>query len=163
MRPQKSLNATLIQERAHIEALDPSSLGGIQRAEEKVSLAVMTMESNVTVMIRLQGFYRDLLRDEDFPNKHRRICLLHAKSFASQLEDIISEIQIQIIRAKTLSKIVSDRKLVVRSRIFSSLLREGWRKAWLISLFIAAHSTSTGADGADIVEAYCNYVRPNRP
>lgn len=97
-----------------MESLDPGSLGGVQRWEEKTNDSIMAMESNANILKLLQRFYRDLVRDDDFPSKARRICQQAVKNFCLQLEELICETQMQISRAKILVRTVADRKTIVR-------------------------------------------------
>lgn len=108
-----TLSAALINERSHMESLDPGSLGGVQRWEEKTNDSIMAMESNANILKLLQRFYRDLVRDDDFPSKARRICQQAVKNFCLQLEELICETQMQISRAKILVRTVADRKTIL--------------------------------------------------
>ncbi|KAI3539966.1 hypothetical protein CABS03_02369 [Colletotrichum abscissum] len=102
-----------VRERAHIEHLEPESLSDVQKWEEKASDAVMALESNANIMKLLQKFYRDLLKDENFPKGDRHVCLQRVKKFASQLEELICEANMQISRTKNLVKVVADRKTIL--------------------------------------------------
>ncbi|KAF5511302.1 hypothetical protein CGCS363_v002438 [Colletotrichum siamense] len=108
-----TLSAALINEKSHIESLDPGSLGSVQRWEEKTNDTIMAMESNANIMKLLQRFYRDLVKDDDFPSKARRLCQQAAKSFCLQLDELICETQMQISRAKVLIRTVADRKTIL--------------------------------------------------
>lgn len=112
-KPVQTLTAALVKEKSHIESLDPGSLGGVQRWEEKTNDTIMAMESNISIMTLLQRFYRGLVRDDDFPAKERQFCLRAVKDFSFQLDELICETQMQISRAKILVKIVADRKAIV--------------------------------------------------
>ncbi|EXF83687.1 hypothetical protein CFIO01_00829 [Colletotrichum fioriniae PJ7] len=123
-----TLKATLVKEKAHIETLDPGSLSSVQRWEEKTTDTVMSMESNVNILKLLQRFYKDLLKDSDFPQRERRACQQGVKNFCFQLEELICEMQMQIARARVLMKVLAERKtmliqnLQAQSAIISSRL-----------------------------------------
>ncbi|KAK1495486.1 hypothetical protein CTAM01_08615 [Colletotrichum tamarilloi] len=123
-----TLKATLVKEKAHIETLDPGSLSSVQRWEEKTTDTVMSMESNVNILKLLQRFYKDLLKDSDFPQRERRACQQGVKNFCSQLEELICEMQMQIARARVLMKVLAERKMMLiqnlqaQSAIISSRL-----------------------------------------
>ncbi|OLN86219.1 hypothetical protein CCHL11_04097 [Colletotrichum chlorophyti] len=117
-----------LREKAHIEKLEPASLGDVQKWEEKTNDTIMAMESNVNIMRLLQKFYKELVRDDRFPQRERPQCSQAVKGFSFQLEEFISETQMQIVRAKFLAKVVADRKTILiqhlqtQSAIISSKL-----------------------------------------
>ncbi|KAF4869719.1 hypothetical protein CGCSCA1_v011082 [Colletotrichum siamense] len=108
-----TLVPSMINEESHMQALDPGSLGGVQRWEEKANSTLMAMESNVKIMRLLEKFYKDLVKDEHFPQRERRTCQSAVKDFVFQLEELICETQMQISRAQALLKTLSDRKTIL--------------------------------------------------
>ncbi|KAF4841954.1 hypothetical protein CGCSCA4_v009097 [Colletotrichum siamense] len=110
---QLTLVTSMVNEESQMQALDPGSLGGVQRWEEKVNSTLMAMESNVKIMKLIQKFYKDLVKDEHFPQRERRACQSAVKDFVFQLEELICETQMQVSRAQVLLKILSDRKTIL--------------------------------------------------
>ncbi|KAK1969387.1 hypothetical protein LY78DRAFT_745174 [Colletotrichum sublineola] len=102
-----------IREKVHIEKLEPESLSDVQNWEERTNDAIMAMESNVNILKLQKKFYRDLVKDNDFPRPEKQGCMRAVASFDSQLEELICETQMQIIRAKLLVKMISDRKTIL--------------------------------------------------
>ncbi|KAF4821022.1 hypothetical protein CGCSCA5_v003335 [Colletotrichum siamense] len=127
-RAEELTKPARIRERSHLETIKPASLTDVQKWEEKTNDTIMAMESNVNIMRLLQRFYRDLLKDENFPGKERLLCQQGAKTFSFRLEELICETQMQIMRAKALAKLVADRKTIIiqhlqaQSAIISSRL-----------------------------------------
>ncbi|KAK1845618.1 hypothetical protein CCHR01_11735 [Colletotrichum chrysophilum] len=112
-RAEELTKPARIRERSHLETIKPASLTDVQKWEEKTNDTIMAMESNVNIMRLLQRFYRDLLKDENFPAKERILCQQATKTFSFRLEELVCETQMQIMRAKALAKLVADRKTII--------------------------------------------------
>ncbi|KAK1977648.1 hypothetical protein LZ30DRAFT_251940 [Colletotrichum cereale] len=102
-----------IREKVHIEKLEPESLSDVQNWEERTNDAIMAMESNINILKLQQKFYGDLVKDDDFPQPEKKGCTKAVASYDSQLEELVCETQMQIVRAKLLVKMVSDRKTIL--------------------------------------------------
>ncbi|KZL78222.1 hypothetical protein CT0861_07799 [Colletotrichum tofieldiae] len=112
-RAEELTKPARIREKVHIEKLEPESLSDVQNWEERTNDTIMAMESNVNILRLQQNFYRDIVKDDSFPRKEQRGCQQTVKSHNSQLEELICETQMQIIRAKVLVKTVADRKTIL--------------------------------------------------
>ncbi|KAK1579744.1 uncharacterized protein LY79DRAFT_563307 [Colletotrichum navitas] len=117
-----------IRDKGHIEKLEPENLSDVQNWEERTNDAIMAMESNINILKLQQKFYRDLVKDDDFPGREKHGCTRAVANYDSQLEEHICETQMQIVRAKLLVKMISDRKTILiqhfqtQNAIVSSML-----------------------------------------
>ncbi|KZL63053.1 fungal specific transcription factor domain-containing protein [Colletotrichum incanum] len=112
-RAEELTKPARIREKVHIEKLEPESLSDVQNWEERTNDTIMAMESNVNILRLQQKFYRDIVKDDSFPRREQRGCQQTVKSHNSQLEELICETQVQIMRAKVLVKTVADRKTIL--------------------------------------------------
>jgi hypothetical protein len=97
-------------------SVDPSTLVRVQEEEESVNQILMVLESNADTMERLRDFYKLLVKQGGrFPGDGIRkvSCGDEVQKFASELDEIIHDIQMQATRAKILSKLIKDRKNIV--------------------------------------------------
>jgi hypothetical protein len=95
--------------------LDPGFLGDVQTWEDKTNETIMVLESNSEIFVLLKKFYTNLVTDEAFPDRERKRCRQVVRNFASQLDELIYDTNMQIRRARVLVKIVADRKTIVCS------------------------------------------------
>ena len=95
----------------HHQQYRPRHIQEMQRWADKANEIIMVLESNVDVMTSLRLYYEALKENPDFPLKSE--CGDDIRSFAAQVNDIISDFKMQISRAKLLVRIVNDRKELV--------------------------------------------------
>ena len=73
----------------------------------------MVLESNTEILASLSDFYKRILENRDFPLK--QTCSDDINNFTAQVNDLISDARMQISRVKLLSRIIADRKSLVRN------------------------------------------------
>ncbi|KAF2864733.1 hypothetical protein BDV95DRAFT_290014 [Massariosphaeria phaeospora] len=91
----------------------PYHIQDLQIWQDKTNEAIMVLESNVEVLGALRRFYNSLLQHADFPEALKANCKDDLATFTVQLDEIISDFQMQASRAKLLANIISDRRELV--------------------------------------------------
>lgn len=91
----------------------PYDIQDLQLWQDRANEAVMVLEANTDVLKSILKFYTGLIARKDFPNALRIACEDDILTFSSQLEEIISDFNMQTARAKLLVNIISDRKELV--------------------------------------------------
>jgi hypothetical protein len=97
-------------EHAH-KQYTPQDIQDLQIWGEATAQVIVALEGNVDVMAALVGFYNRLTRDKNFPA--RDSCADEVAAFATKVENIIVEFKMQIKRAQSLVKNISDRRELV--------------------------------------------------
>ncbi|OHE90944.1 hypothetical protein CORC01_13753 [Colletotrichum orchidophilum] len=100
-------------QKSNLETLDSESLGIVQEWEDKTNETIMVMESNADILTMLRKFYMELVKDQNFPSSELQAGTQAVNDFASQLNEMIYDTQMQISRAQVLVKIVADRKAIL--------------------------------------------------
>jgi Mg2+ and Co2+ transporter CorA len=103
---------------AHKE-YEPWDIQDLQHWQDKTNETVMVLEANAKILRALRKFYSDLVARKDFPEALRRLCEDDLVTFLSQLDEITSDFDMQIARARLLLKIISDRKELVLQHLQS--------------------------------------------
>jgi hypothetical protein len=103
---------------AHKE-YEPWDIQDLQHWQDKTNETVMVLEANTKILRALRRFYSDLTARKDFPQALRDLCEDDLDTFFSQLDEITSDFDIQISRAKLLVNIISDRKELVLQHLQS--------------------------------------------
>lgn len=85
----------------------------LQHWQDKTNEAVMVLEANAKILRTIRKFYSNLVKRNDFPNSFKTACEDHLYAFFSQLDEITSEFDMQLARAKLLVSIIGDRKQLV--------------------------------------------------
>jgi hypothetical protein len=93
----------------------------MQNWQDKANEAVMVLEANAKILRTLGNFYTNLVAREDFPDTLKTSCEDHLYAFFSQLDEITSEFDMQIARAKLLVNITSDRKQLILQHLQSQV------------------------------------------
>jgi len=93
----------------------------MQNWQDKANEAVMVLEANAKILRTLGNFYTNLVAREDFPGTLKTSCEDHLYAFFSQLDEITSEFDMQIARAKLLVNITSDRKQLILQHLQSQV------------------------------------------
>jgi uncharacterized protein (UPF0147 family) len=96
-------------------------MGSVQEYEDKTNEMIMVLESNANVMAAMVKFYKELVNDEAFPDKFRKTCAQVVQTFAAQVDELTYDTNTQIARARILSKIVADRKIIVSPAVSCTL------------------------------------------
>ncbi|KAL2405853.1 hypothetical protein ABEF95_000939 [Exophiala dermatitidis] len=91
----------------------PEHVQHLQRWQDKTSEVIMVLEANVDIMTSLRRFYDGLRINKDVPPSLKDGCDLEIANFTASIEDMISDLQMQVARAKLLVKITNDRKEMV--------------------------------------------------
>lgn len=90
----------------------------MQDYEDKTNEAIMILETNAHVLNSLRKFYESLVKSKDFPPG--RHCREDVSAFSTQVNEMIYDSRMHIVRAKLLVQIVADRMTLVR--LYSSSL-----------------------------------------
>ncbi|KAF1942092.1 hypothetical protein EJ02DRAFT_184411 [Clathrospora elynae] len=91
----------------------PYHIQDLQHWQDKANEAIMVLEANAKILKSLRKFYVDLIARKDFPRTLRSACEDDLDVFFTQLDEITSDFDMQIGRAKLLANIISDRKELV--------------------------------------------------
>lgn len=73
----------------------------------------MVMESNVNNLSSLAKSYNSLVTEPQFPENDQAVCKLAVQRFATHIHEFTYDLNMQIARAKVLSKVAADRKGIV--------------------------------------------------
>lgn len=84
----------------------------VQDYEDKTNEAIMILETNAHVLNSLRKFYESLVKRKEFPPG--RHCREDVSAFSTQVNEMIYDSRMHIVRAKLLVQIVADRKTLVR-------------------------------------------------
>lgn len=84
----------------------------MQSHEDRVNEAVMIMDTNSNVIAQIRAFYLGLVEQVGLPWVSE--CQDAISQFASQLDEMIYDLNMHISRAQVLVKISQDRKQLVR-------------------------------------------------
>jgi hypothetical protein len=98
---------------------EPWDIQDLQHWQDQTNATVMVLESNAKIVKTLRSFYESLVARDDFPNTLKKACEDDMYAFFSQLDEIISDFDMQITRAKLLANIISDRKELVLQHLQS--------------------------------------------
>ncbi|KAH8807982.1 hypothetical protein F5884DRAFT_350507 [Xylogone sp. PMI_703] len=93
----------------------PKDVQEVHSYEEKINVAIMTLEANVKILNTLKGFYERLAVDENFPWKESGKTYIMV--FSDQLNAMMYDLDMEISRANLLNKIIADRKALVLQHI----------------------------------------------
>jgi len=79
--------------------------------EDKTNEAIMVLETNSDVLTSIKQFYERLVENKEFGLRTQ--CREDVATFAMQVDDMIYDSRMQTARAKVLSRITDDRKILV--------------------------------------------------
>ena len=71
----------------------------------------MVLDANNDVLRSLRDFYKNLIEADAFPL--RKKCGEQARSFLTQMDGFIKDLQMQISRARLLARVIGARKTIV--------------------------------------------------
>ena len=95
----------------------PGDLQTVQSYEDKTNEVIMILEANVDVLTSLRKFYEHLMENKEF--SLRKECSEDMLTFATQVNDMIHDLNMHKSRAKLLVRITADRKSLVSIDISS--------------------------------------------
>lgn len=75
----------------------------------------MILEANAGILTSLRSFYTRLVDRRDFPLQGN--CQEDVITFAARVDDMVHDSQMQLSRARLLSRIVADRKNLVSTLV----------------------------------------------
>src|SRR5690348_1100202 len=81
----------------------PYHIQDLQYWQDKTNEAVMVLNSNAEVIKAIRRFYTGLKDQKDFPPVLQAACSEDISTFASHLDEIVDDFQMQISRAKLLA------------------------------------------------------------
>ncbi|KAF2139611.1 uncharacterized protein K452DRAFT_275029 [Aplosporella prunicola CBS 121167] len=87
-----------------------SDLQRIHFLEEKANETVLVIESNLNVFYELVQFYQSIVDSEEFPGELRLCCKDDMERFISKAKNIENDLRMQQSRAKSLLRMLADRK-----------------------------------------------------
>jgi len=127
-RAQTNRTRPISKEPIHeLEGLDQFSFSDLQHIQlltDKANEVVFVLNSNIDVLKELKEHYHDLVTSEEYPNDfgpdHKRVVF----RFEKQITTIIRNLHMQISRAKTLVRLLADRKALVSLNILLQVLTE---------------------------------------
>ena len=93
----------------------PEDLQAVQNYEDMTNEAIMILAANIDVLTALREYYEGLVARKDFPLKGD--CSESVVAFATQVNYMIYDLNMQISRAKLLVQITADRKSLVSRRL----------------------------------------------
>lgn len=96
----------------------PSNIQDLQWFQDSTNEVIMVLESNIEIFSALINFYKGLADNPHFPLSSMRAqaqtsCAEDVASFCSQVEDMASDLRLQIGRSRMLLKLSSDRRELV--------------------------------------------------
>jgi len=95
------------------DALDLSDLQRVQWIEDKANEALLVLESNMSVLSELNQHYESLMGCEHWDHDINRECRGEISRFHSRITGILSDLQMEVARTKTLIRLIADRKAMV--------------------------------------------------
>lgn len=95
----------------------PDELNQLQGKSDKITEVVMVMEANVAVLTSIRKYYERLVKNKDFTlsaDVEESVGV-----FATQIDEMIYDMEMQISRAKVLAQVTADRKTIVLQHLSS--------------------------------------------
>lgn len=93
----------------------------LQDCENKISDAILALESNTDNMESLHKFYQHIITERCFSATEQDACHNNLKRFVLQISELGYNIKMQIRRANVLLKEASDQKAIVRKTYVVSI------------------------------------------
>jgi hypothetical protein len=87
----------------------------IQNVEDRANEIRLILESNISILTKLQVYYSGVILSEHCPESLISDCKIHIERFQKRLSGTISDLQMQQSRAINLLRLVADRKNMVCS------------------------------------------------
>jgi hypothetical protein len=85
----------------------------VQLTGDRVNEVLLVLESNISVLTKIQEHYRTVSHSEHFPKELNHDCRTQLERFKKRISDIIDDLHMQQSRAATLLRVVADRKDLV--------------------------------------------------
>jgi hypothetical protein len=96
----------------------------VQLIGDRVNEVLLVLESNISILTKIQEHYHTVSQSEHCPKELNRDCRIHLEKFEKRLSGIISDLQVQQSRGTTLLRLVTNRKDLVRVILSKHLLNE---------------------------------------
>ncbi|MCJ1261432.1 hypothetical protein MMC22_001296 [Lobaria immixta] len=112
--PESSLKPTDDKVEEKSRGFSFGKLRKVHKITEKANEAVLVLKQNINILAQLQNFYRSALNHKDFPKDLAGSCKDANGDFATRIEGLENDMQIQILRLETLLRLLKDRKTLVK-------------------------------------------------
>ena len=97
-----------------------AKLQKIQHLEEKANEALLILRLNISIIRQLKQYYHTISKSKLFPPEIARLCEGDLEQFGLQLDGIINDFEMQLLRLETLLRLLGDRKTLVSQVIRST-------------------------------------------
>jgi len=87
----------------------------VQSTEDKANEVHLVLESNISILTKLQEYYSEVILSEHCPETLIADCKIHIERFQKRLSSIINDLKMQQSRTTNLLRLVADRKNMVSS------------------------------------------------
>lgn len=113
--PESSLKPTDDKVEDKSRGFSFGKLRKVHKIAEKANEAVLVLKQNINILAQLKIFYRSTLNHKDFPKDLAGSCKDANGDFATRIEGLENDMQIQILRLETLLRLLKDRKTLLHS------------------------------------------------
>jgi predicted RNase H-like nuclease (RuvC/YqgF family) len=93
----------------------------VQHFEDKANEVAPVLEANIDILTEMREHYQSILRSEECPDEIKTGCQREFAEFKKRITRIVTDLQRQRSRTQILSRLLSDRKSLVRSHSFGPL------------------------------------------
>ncbi len=97
----------------HQQDFSYSDLQRVQYLEEKANDALLVLEADTNILVRLRGFYQSILKSGDSPDELSRESTSETLRVEEQMATAENELRMQQSRVKTLLSLLAERKKMV--------------------------------------------------
>ena len=96
-----------------------AKLQKIQHIGEKAHEVLLILKLNISIMRQLKQYYDTIVKSKHFPQEVVRLCQDDLEQFELRVNGVLNDLQMQILRLETLSRLLGDRKTLVSQTIQS--------------------------------------------
>ncbi len=90
-----------------------SDLQKTQDIEEKANETALVIRLNLNVISQMRRYYQSIVQSREFPNDLSHKCIGEMARFGCRIDDIESDMQLQILRVEALIQLLAERKTLV--------------------------------------------------
>ncbi|KAF9876365.1 hypothetical protein CkaCkLH20_06308 [Colletotrichum karsti] len=112
-----TLGPSRLTENRQTNSTKLGSLQNLARWQEKMNDVILSMMSNINIIGELEKFYRELVKDDAFPDQDRQACLKAVQAFGIQIGDLLGDLRIQTASAEALVKTVAERRAMITQQL----------------------------------------------
>lgn len=112
--PGSPLKPTDIKAEDKSRGFSFGKLRKVHKIAEKANEAFLVLKQNINILAQLKNFYKLTLNHKDFPKDLADSCKDANGDFATRIEGLENDMQIQILRLETLLRLFRDRKNLVK-------------------------------------------------